>query len=105
MAKPASDRIPKSPSVFLSWKYVLRGFVSFSLALFFSACTTTTETTTMPRQQPDQPRGFFQKFMDEVTERECNVGKFTCPYGLGPAGEPCDCTDPSGIVLKGQTVK
>jgi hypothetical protein len=105
MAKPASNRVLKNPLVFFSLEHVLGGFASFSLALFFSACTTTTETTTMPRQQSDQPRGFFQKFIDEVTERECNVGKFTCPYGLGPAGEPCDCTDPSGIVLKGQTVK
>jgi hypothetical protein len=105
MTKPISNRLLKNPLVFLSLKYVLGGFVSFSLALFFTACTTTTETTSVPRQQPDQPSGFFQKFMDEITERECNVGKFTCPYGLGPAGEPCDCTDPSGILLKGRTVK
>jgi hypothetical protein len=42
---------------------------------------------------------------DELTERECNVVRFTCPYGFGPAGEPCDCTDPRGVVLRGKTVK
>jgi hypothetical protein len=75
------------------------------MALAFFACTTTTEPLTVPRTQAEQPRGFFEKLVDEMTSRECNVNKFTCPYGLGPAGEPCDCTDPSGIVLKGRTVK
>jgi hypothetical protein len=79
--------------------------MSFLVVLSFTACTTTTETTSVPRRQPDPPRGFFEKLMDEMTARECNVSKFTCSYGFGPAGESCDCTDPSGIVLKGQTVK
>jgi len=72
-------------------------------ALF--ACTTTTETPAFPRKQADPPHGFFEKMVDEMTSRECNVSKFTCSYGLGPAGEPCECTDPSGRVLKGLTVK
>jgi len=75
------------------------------LVLSLYGCTTTTTTSRISRQQQDPPRGFFQKLMDEMTERECNVAKFTCPYGLGPADEPCECTDPSGVVLKGRTVK
>ena len=51
------------------------------------------------------PPGFFERLADSFSERECNVGRFTCPYGLGPAGEPCECDDPRGIVRKGQTVK
>lgn len=69
------------------------------------SCASTTTTTTQSRRQAQEPRGFFASLMDEMTERECNVGRFTCPFGLGPAGEPCDCTDPSGIVLNGRTVK
>jgi len=75
-------------------------FVIFALA----ACAPTT-TSSDPRWQANQQRGFFERLLDEVTERECNVGRFTCSYGLGPADEPCDCTDPSGVVLKGRTVK
>jgi hypothetical protein len=69
-----------------------------------TACGNST-TTTVSRRQAEEPRGFFGNLMDQMTERECNVGKFICPYGLGPAGEPCTCTDPSGIVLNGRTVK
>ena len=53
----------------------------------------------------DKSKGFFGKAIDQITERECNVAKFTCPYGLGPADEPCECTDPSGRVWQGRTVK
>ena len=66
---------------------LLMGFALF-------ACTTTTETPTL-RKPTDPPHGFFEKMVDEMTSRECNVGKFTCSYGLGPASEPCECTDPS----------
>jgi hypothetical protein len=52
-----------------------------------------------------EPRGFLQRLADQLTARECNVGKFICPYGLGPAGEPCECVQPSGVVLKGRTIK
>src|SRR5512147_1739928 len=65
----------------------------------------TTSTTTQHRRQTEEPRGFLGSLMDQMTERECNVGKFICPFGLGPAGEPCTCTDPSGIVLSGRTTK
>jgi hypothetical protein len=43
--------------------------------------------------------------MDQITERECAVTRFSCPYGWGPAGERCECTDPSGRVWQGWTVK
>jgi hypothetical protein len=85
-------------------KYDLRFLVIFLIALSITSCTTRTSTTTVARQQPEE-RGFFGGLADQLTERECNVGKFICPYGLGPAGEPCTCTDPSGIVLNGRTVK
>jgi len=55
-------------------------------------------------KSPSRP-GFFERFADSFTERECNVGRFTCPYGLGAAGEPCECDDPRGFVRKGQTIK
>ena len=43
--------------------------------------------------------------LDYITERECKTGKFICPYGFGPAGKPCTCTDPSGRVWQGFTIK
>ena len=69
-----------------------------------AGCTTTTGVNDSPRQL-NQPRGFFERLVDQVTERECKVGRFSCPYGLGPAGEPCNCTDPNGVVVNGRTVK
>ena len=85
-------------------KYDVRFLVIFILALLITSCTTTSSTTTVARRQPEE-RGFFGSLADQLTERECNVGKFICPYGLGPAGESCTCTDPSGIVVNGRTVK
>jgi len=73
------------------------------LVLCGSACTTTTTETV--RGQPVAPPGFFDRLADAITERECNVMRFTCPYGFGPANEPCECTDPKGVVLKGRTIK
>jgi len=84
-------------------KYDLRLLVIFIIALLIISCTTSS-TTTVSRRQPEE-RGFFGSLADQLTERECNVGKFICPYGLGPAGESCTCTDPSGIVVNGRTVK
>ena len=84
-------------------KYRLRWLLLPILALSITSCTTTS-TATVSRRQPEE-RGFFGSLADQVTERECNVGRFICPFGLGPAGEPCTCTDPSGIVLNGRTVK
>jgi len=83
--------------------------VAFLATFCASSCSSTTTTTTTStstmRNQPDKPQGFFERFADGITERECNVVRFTCPYGWGSAGEPCDCTDPKGVVLKGMTVK
>ena len=73
------------------------------LPLILLACAGS--KTTNSRGQPEAPRGFFDRLADSLSERECNVGRFTCPYGLGAAGEPCDCTDPNGIVLQGRTIK
>ncbi len=84
-------------------KYDLRLLLVFTIALSITSCTTSS-TTTVSRRQPEE-RGFFGGLADQLTERECNVGKFICPYGLGAAGEPCTCTDPSGIVVNGRTVK
>jgi len=78
------------------------------MAAWLPACTTTTTTSGRPMSaltRPEPPKGFFERLADEITERECNVVRFTCPYGLGPAGEPCECVDPQGIVLRGQTIK
>jgi hypothetical protein len=74
----------------------------YTALLCLSGCTTADNTS---RTQTGQSHGFWGKMLNELTERECNVGRFICPYGLGPAGEPCECTDPSGIVVMGRTVK
>jgi hypothetical protein len=78
------------------------------VAVSLGAFGCTTETSEGPPRwgsKPAVPSGFFNRLADQFTERECNVIRFTCPYGLGPAGEPCDCTDPDGVVRKGVTVK
>jgi hypothetical protein len=74
------------------------------LAICLAGCVSTTETVTR-RQTAAKPTGFFEKLADRITERECLVHGFSCPYGLGPAGEPCECADPSGRVLQGRTIK
>jgi hypothetical protein len=68
------------------------------------ACSGTTTTPASRRQTPPAP-GFFERMKNEFNKRDCNVGRFVCPYGLGPVGEPCECTDPSGVVVRGRTVK
>jgi hypothetical protein len=75
------------------------------LPLVLAGCTSTSTTTATGKKAQAQPPGFFDRVADQMSERQCNVGKFICPYGFGPAGEACDCTDPSGFVLKGRTVK
>jgi len=82
--------------------------VAILTAVCASSCTTTTTTVTRDyptKAKAEKPQGFFGRLADAVTERECNVVRFTCPYGWGPAGEPCDCTAPNGVVLKGATIK
>ena len=69
-----------------------------------SSCVTERVTEPM-RKQAEKPQGFFGRLADAFTERECNVIRFTCPYGLGPADEPCECVDPTGVVLTGTTSK
>jgi hypothetical protein len=77
-----------------------------ALGLWSFGCTTETREQPMPFGNKTQaPSGFFGRLADQFTERECNVVRFTCPYGFGPAGEPCDCTEPNGVVRKGWTVK
>jgi len=83
---------------------MIRRFRIAALIFLIAACATT-NTTTVSRRQAEQPKGFFDNLLDQMTERECNVGRFICPYGFGPAGEPCECTDPSGVVVKGRTVR
>jgi hypothetical protein len=68
------------------------------------ACNSSNPTPFSRRQTPPAP-GFFERMKDEFTERGCHVGRFVCPYGLGPVGEPCECTDPSGVVVQGRTVR
>ena len=78
--------------------------IAVSIGLF--GCTTeTSEKPVRFGSKTEAPSGFFNRLADQLTERECNVIKFSCPYGLGPAGEPCDCTDPDGILRNGRTVK
>ena len=77
----------------------------FSLSLLIISCTTTNTSVLPLTRQPKEPEGFFASLKDQVTERECNVGRFICPFGLGPIDEPCTCTEPSGLVLQGRTVK
>jgi hypothetical protein len=79
--------------------------IFFALATTSSlwACSGGSPADAKLRSAP--PRGFFERVADNLTERECNVVRFTCPYGWGPAGEPCECTDPRGIVLLGRTIK
>ena len=82
---------------------ILRRFSCFALAGLLSACTSSAPVSSKAGAAPQH--GFWDKLSDQVTERHCNVYRFSCPYGFGPAGEPCDCTDPRGVVIKGRTVK
>ena len=73
------------------------------LTVALSSCSSS--STGVADRQAKPGTGFFERLMDQLTERECNVVRFTCPYGFGAAGEPCDCTDPRGVVLFGRTIK
>lgn len=81
----------------LSW------FSLATISCVFFACSST--TSTVSSREPKSPPGFFERMADQLTERECNVGRFICPYGWGPAGEPCECIGPGNVVFNGQTVK
>ncbi len=76
------------------------------MAIGAGGCVTTSEPVGMSsamRREP--PSGFFDRLLDNFTERECNVGRFTCSYGLGAAGVPCECVGPDNVVYSGRTVK
>jgi hypothetical protein len=77
--------------------------------VLFSGCASVDEErpifSPFPGPAKKSPPGFFERLTDSFTERECNVGRFTCPYGLGRTGEPCECDDPRGFVRKGQTTR
>lgn len=81
------------------------------VTVLLMSCTTTSSSSVYSTygptpQKKDQPDpGFFSRAWDQMTERECLTTKFSCPYGWGPPGEPCDCTDPSGRVWFGKTIK
>ena len=75
------------------------------LGLLPLSCVTERVTSEIRNPAPPKPQGFFGRLADAMTERECNVVRFTCPYGLGPADEPCECVDPEGVLRKGVTVK
>lgn len=79
-----------------------------AVAVALAGCSGTDSTESVPpgvKGRAEPPRGFFDRLADNFGERQCNVVRFICPYGLGPAGEPCECTDPRGVVLRGRTVK
>lgn len=102
-----SEMIMKTGPVFAQCRggARLRYLLILCISMFVIACAAA-ETPPAPRRQSAPPEpGFFERLRGEFTERGCNVGRFVCPYGLGPAGEPCECTDPSGRVLQGRTVR
>jgi len=82
---------------------VRNGFALVAISWMLFACSST--TSTVSSREPKSPPGFFERMADQLTERECNVGRFICPYGWGPAGEPCECIGPGNVVFNGQTVK
>jgi len=78
----------------------------FVIGIFASGCVTTSEPVTPSRAtRQDRPSGFFDRVLDNFSERECNVRQFTCPYGVGSPGEPCECIGPDNVVYQGYTVK
>jgi len=89
------------------WCTLSRRFVwLFVLAAILSACTTTSEQVpAFHSGRQERPSGIVDRLIDSFSERECNVGRFTCPYGVGSAGEPCDCVGPGNVVFKGYTIK
>jgi hypothetical protein len=75
-------------------------------AIFLAGCVTTSERVPLyDSKSRDKPNGFFERMSDSFSERECNVGRFTCSFGLGSAGEPCECVGPNNVVYQGHTVK
>ena len=76
------------------------------IAFSVDACVTTSERVPLfESKSREKPSGFFERLSDQFSERECNVGRFTCSYGLGSAGEPCECVGPNNVVYDGRTIK
>jgi len=76
------------------------------IAVSAAGCVTTSEPVgRFQSTSQTKPSGFIDRMLDNLSERECDVGRFTCPYGLGSAGEPCDCVGPNNVVYQGHTVK
>ena len=89
-----------------SWIQFNRLLLLLIIAISAPGCVTTSEKVApFQATSQDKPSGFFDRMMDNFSERVCNVGKFTCPYGLGSAGEPCECIGPNNVVYNGRTVK
>ena len=58
--------------------------IAFSFAL--TSCSSPPETSSpknpLTMRQPE--KNFFERLSDHMTERECNVGRFTCPLWPRP---------------------
>jgi hypothetical protein len=75
-------------------------------ALFATGCVTTSERVPLYESKSrEKPSGFLERVTDNFSERECNVGRFSCSFALGPAGEPCECVGPNNVVYQGRTIK
>ena len=85
------------------WIRTRRWFSILTLPFILFACSST--PTAVSSREPKPAPGFFERLTDQLTERECNVGRFICPYGWGPAGEACECIGPGNFVFNGRTVK
>ena len=75
-------------------------------AVSTTGCVTTSERVPLYESKSrEKPSGFFERLSDSFSERECYVGRFSCSYGFGSAGEPCECVGPDNVVYQGRTVK
>ncbi len=83
-----------------------RLFLLLIVAVSATGCVTTSEPVgRFQATSHERPSGFFDRMLDNFSERQCNVGNFTCSYGVGSAGEPCECIGPNNVVYNGRTVK
>ena len=86
-------------------RFLATAFALLCMSTCSSSSPPVTSVPTGPMSRAVPQRGFWDRLSDQLTERECYVYRFSCPYGFGPAGEPCECTDPTGLVRRGTTVK
>lgn len=87
------------------WRSPFRVVLLLTLAVTAGCVTTSERVVPFQATQREKPSGFFDRLVDSLSARECDVGRFTCSYGLGAAGEPCDCVGPDNVVFSGRTVK